>query len=404
MYRETYDYTGPLAAFVYKLTDILFGRSTVTHHILSSFLIIIQAAIFNRILLKNKAFDENSYLPAFIYVIIMLSIPDFMALSPQLMSMTFILMTLGNVLRRIDNQSTDELFLNSGLFVGVATIFYLPSFIFLFVFLVSFITFSTALVRRLLLYLFGFFLVIFTCMTYFYWRGDYSYFIDFFLWKGLTINAEKLMSWKEIFLSSIPFIVVLLISIIKNISAARLTNFQQRVQQVIWLIFFGGIVCFLLSNRKSALELIFIVPLITYFLNQYFMLIRKRFFRFIMPGLIIFSLLGYNFYTYQALLQPETDDLFITYDHKVLVLGEAPSYYQDKESYSPCFSQPICLEAFKGLDYYQTSTYIYRWLERLDPLIIVDQMEVVPLIFERFPLIESSYQYEGDGTYVKISN
>ncbi|MEM6831660.1 MAG: DUF6427 family protein, partial [Bacteroidota bacterium] len=332
MYRETYDYTGPLAAFVYKYVDLVFGRSALTHHIMSSFLIIIQAAIFNRILIKNKAFDENSYLPAFIYVIVMLSIPDFMALSPQLMCVTFILMTLGNVLRRIDNQSTDELFLNSGIYVGIATMFYLPAFVFLFVFLISFIIFSTALLRRLMLYLFGFFLVFLACITYFYWRGDYAYFIDFFLKKGLTLSAEKLMSWKTIFLVSIPLMITLIIAIVKNISAARLTNFQQRVQQVIWLIFFGGIVCFFLSNRKTTLELVFVIPLVTYFLNQYFILIHRRFYKFIMPGVIIFGLLGYNIYAYQTLFEPQVNDPHFRYDDRVLVLGEFPSYYKDKES------------------------------------------------------------------------
>ena len=84
MYRETYDYTGPLAAMAYKYLDLLFGKSSVAHHVVSSAVIIVQAGIFNGILLRNKAFDENNYLPAFFYVVLMMCVPDFMALSPQL--------------------------------------------------------------------------------------------------------------------------------------------------------------------------------------------------------------------------------------------------------------------------------------------------------------------------------
>lgn len=404
MYRETYDYTGPFAALIYKYIDIVFGRSAFVHHVLSSFLIIIQASIFNRVLLKNKAFDENSYLPAFLFVILMLSIPDFMSLSPQLMSLTFVLITLGNVLRRIDNQATDELFLNSGIYIGVATMFYLPAIIFLLVFLVSFIIFSTAVSRRLLLYLFGFFLVGGMTAIYFFWRGDYDYFISFFIKYGFLLSAERMLSWQEIFVVSIPILTVLLLATFRNIAAARLTNFQQRVQQVLWLMFLGGIICFLLANRKTAIELIFIVPLVAYYLNQYFILLRNRIFRFIMPGLIVFGILAYNIYSYQKLFKPVANDLTIGYNHKVLILGEEYSYYLDKESFSPCFSRAICEQAFKGLDYYQSSTFIYKWLEELDPLIIVDQMEVVPMLFERFPLLETNYVLEGDGTYIKINN
>jgi len=60
-------------------------------------------------------------------------------------------MSLRNILRRIDNQVTDELFLNSGIYLGIAAMIYLPSTIFFFVFLFALILFSTAVTRRLLL-------------------------------------------------------------------------------------------------------------------------------------------------------------------------------------------------------------------------------------------------------------
>ena len=134
MYSQTFDYTAPLATLVYKYLNLIFGRSYFIHYGFSSLVIVFQAGIFNQLLLKNKAYDENSYLPAFLYTILMISVPDFMTLSPQLMSLTFILLALRNVLRRIDNQVTDELFLNSGIYIGIATMIYLPSFVFFLVF------------------------------------------------------------------------------------------------------------------------------------------------------------------------------------------------------------------------------------------------------------------------------
>ncbi|MEQ9006293.1 MAG: hypothetical protein RLP12_00305, partial [Ekhidna sp.] len=94
MYSETFDYTGPIAAFVYKYLYLIFGKTSFIHYGFSSLVIIFQAGIFNQLLLKNKAYDENSYLPAFLYMILMVSVPDFMALSPQLLSLTFVLLAL----------------------------------------------------------------------------------------------------------------------------------------------------------------------------------------------------------------------------------------------------------------------------------------------------------------------
>ncbi len=404
MYRETYDYTGPLAAMVYKCIDHIVGRSPFVHHALSSIVIIIQARIFNDMLLKSRAFDENSYLPAFFYVIIIVSIPDFMALSPQLMSMTFVLMTLSNVLRRIDNQATDELFLNSGLYVGVATMIYLPAFVFLFVFLVSLLIFSSAVIRRLLLYLFGFVLVMSMCAVYFYWHGDLYYFIEFFFVKGLLLDANQMLSFQEILFISSSLILVLLLAIFSTFSSERLTNFQQRVRQVIWLMSLGAIACFFLTNNKAGIELIFTAPLVAYFLNHYFVLLRNRIFEFIMPGVVIFGLLGFNLYVYQnsslSLVAKEKP----SNGEKILVLGEDLGYYLNSESGSPCFDQSICVDAFSGLDFYESSSHIYQWIEKTNPDLIIDKIGVTPRLFHRFPLLGVKYKKDPLGRFKKVSN
>lgn len=404
MYREAYDYTGPLAAMIYKYLDFLFGRSPFTHHVFSSLLIIFQAALFNRILLKNKAFNENNYLPAFFYVIAMLSIPDFMALSPQLMSMTFILYALSSVLRRIDNQATDELFLNSGLFVGIATMIYLPSFIFFFVFLSALILFSSAIARRLLLYLFGFSLIFGMNALFFFWRGDLYFFMEFFFIKGLFIEGDILLSAWEIMLLSSVFIVVFVITVGKSFSAVRLTNFQQRVQQVIWFMFAGGVCCFFLANKKTGIELIFLIPLVAYFLSHYFITIRKRFSKAIMPVLVVFGLLGFSVYSYTNLLDPLMVSEVPSNEESVLVLDENFGYYLNKESGTPCFSKELCMQAFEGLEFYEASASIYKLLERANPDLIIDELDIAPSLFYRFPLLAKKYKKRGSKTYYRSSN
>ena len=404
MYSETFDYTGPIAAMIYKYLYLFFGRSFFAHHLISSFLIIFQAGLFNSILLKNKAFDENNYLPAFFYVVVILSIPDFMALSPQLMSMTFILKALSNVLRRIDNQVTDELFLNSGLFVGLASMIYLPSSIFFFVFLISLMVFSTAIPRRLLLFLFGFCLIMTLCYIYFLWRGDHGYFLDSFIFKGLMLKSEYILSTPEILTIASGLIIFLVTAMLQAILASRLTNFQQRLQQVIWFMFFGGLVCFFLVNKKTVLELILLTPLIAYFLTHYSMLIRKRIVVALMPAIVVFGLLGFSFYCYENLVDPMKVVNIGSYDGNIMVLNESFGYYASNEIGTPCFSQSLCEEAFDGLIYYQESANIFDLFVKANPEVVVDEIEVMPRVFHRFPQLEKEYQKTGANIYSKISN
>lgn len=404
MYTETYDYTGPLSVFVYKYLDILFGRSVFLHRVINTVLIIIQAGIFNQLLLKNKAYDESNYLPAFLYMILMVSVPDFMSLSPQLISLTFILLALKNVLRRIDNQVTDELFLNSGISIGIATMIYLPSAVFFFVFLSSLILFSTAIVRRILLYLFGFMLIFGLTFLFYYWTGSHATFIDSFIIGGLFMNSSAMLSLQELLILSGGFLFLFLISVAKTLGRARLTNFQQKIQQVIWVMLLGAIGTFLLSNEEAAVELVFIVPVIAYFLTHYFILLNKKIVKAIMPSFIIFGLLFLSGFSYSNWSNPLLVKRGEVASEKVMVFGSNLNYYVDAPMLSPCFSEMLNQNAFEGLDYYGESIRFYELFMKANPEVIIDQMGVVDKIFNRFPTIEKEYKKVGANMYRKINN
>lgn len=402
MYSETFDYTGPLAVAFYKGIDLVLGRSAVAHSVFSTLIIIFQAGVFNQSLLKNKVFSENSYLPGFLYSMLMVSVPDFMALSPQLISLTFILLALRNVLRRIDNQATDELFLNSGFFVGIASIVYLPSVVFFLVFLFALVLFSTAVTRRLILYLFGFVLVITLCSLYFYWLGDFNAYFQSFFVQSFTLSAQRSLGLVNFLCLTISFAVIFLLSVSKTLGSARLTNFQQKIQQVLWLMFFGGIATFFLSNEKAGHELVFLVPTLAYFFNHYFMLLKKPFFRMIMPGLLIFGLIGYSIFSYQhfiggLLVGTEVADR----EEQTMVLGADFAFYKNIDMNTPCFHPELTAAAFEGLNYYQSAGDLYDLFEKSNPRVIVDQMNAAPGIFNRFPVLMRNYDHLGGGVYYR---
>ncbi|MEO9482727.1 MAG: hypothetical protein ABJG47_04750 [Ekhidna sp.] len=404
MYSETFDYTGPLAVFVYKYLSMILGRSAFIHYGFSSLIIIFQAGIFNQLLLKNKAYDENGYLPAFLYMILMVSVPDFMTLSPQLLSLTFILLAFRNVLRRIDNQVTDELFLNSGIFIGIATMIYLPSIVFFLVFLFALILFSTAASRRLALYLFTFLLVFSMCGLYFYWRQDLGQFIDSYLIQNFLMNMSSELSLVEALLLSAGFIVVFLLSIFKTWGSARLTNYQQKIQQVIWLMFFGAIATFFLSNEKALFELVFFVPIIAYFWTHYFILLRKRIFQFLMPGVLIFGVLVYAVFSYQTFTEPlEVENVEGAKD-STMILGGDLDYYKNVQINTPYFNAQLSERAFKGLDYYGSAGDLFLLFKRANPTTVIDHAGVMPQLMHRFPEIQSTYVKRGGNRYEKISN
>lgn len=404
MYTETFDYSGPLAVFFYRWLDFLFGRSVFVHHSLNAMVIIIQAGIFNQLLLKNKAYNESNYLPAFLYMILMVCVPDFMSLSPQLLSLTFVLLALKNVLRRIDNQATDELFLLSGVSIGIATMIYLPAAVFFLVFLFSLILFSTAIVRRVLLYFFGFILIFGLTFLYYYWIGDQFYFVDSFVIQSLGIKSAAMLSFQEIMILSAGFLFIFIIAVVKTLGSARLTNFQQKIQQVIWLMLLGTIATFLLSNEGAALELVFVVPVIAYFLTHYFILLRKPIFRAIMPFTVIVGLLFFSSMSYIKWSDPLLVKRNVVQNEGVMILGDDLNYYIENDAGSPCFNETLSRNAFEGLNYYGDATRFYELLTDADPELIIDYLGVSGQIFDRFPTLKAKYSHEGGNRYRRISN
>lgn len=403
MYDQTYDYTGPLSAWVYKGLYSLFGRSQWVFYIFSSILITIQAGIFNALLLRNKVYNENSYLPAFLYMITAVSVPDFMTLSPHLMSLTFVLLALRNVIRRINNQVTDELFLSNGIYVGIASMLYLPSSVFFLVFLFSFILFSSAVPRRLVLYLFGFLLIFGLCGIYFYVQDSFSLFMERAIFSGMALPAKVTYSWGKLALLAAPFAFILILSLVKKSGSIRLTNFQQKVEQVLWILFLGGLATFFLSNERSGFEFLFFVPVVAYFWTHYFVLLKRRVFIATMPAVLIFGLLIFTGYSYQNLKNPTATDIEIS-KKNLLVIGERLEEYADQQILTPFFHHQLSRDFIYELDTYEGAENFREIFEKIQPIYILDDMDVMHKVGYRFPYISKGYQMRDKSEYQKINN
>lgn len=404
MYSEAFDYTAPLSALVYKWVDYIFGASRWTHVVLSSLLITIQAWIFNATLLRNKAFEENTFVPAFLYMILACGVTDFWSLSPELMCTTFLLLAINQIFRRIDNIVTDELFLYSGIYVGVATFFFPPSAVFFLVLLFSFIGFSSAVARRVLLYVYGFTVVFLVNWAYFFWF-DAS---DAFFSTVFDVFRPKIfyLNYIQFFIASGGLAFAFLFGL-AGLFANRFTNFQQKTIQVMLLFTLGASCCVLLSNNLSSTTLILFVPTIAFLLTHYLLNVKKPWVKLLVPNIIIVSLV---IYPYVFLRVMEENNLILSenpseyIDKRVMVIGTDLSVYEENYMASPFIDERISIDRLNDLDYYEKAADLFLVLEKSDPEVIIDQLKAMPKINERFPYFRDNYRKNSFGDYVKISN
>lgn len=408
MYKETYDYTSPLAVFVYKSIDFVFGKSRFAHQGIATVWIFVNAASFNLLLVRNRVYKESNYLPSLFFVLIACTIPDFMALSPQLMASTFIIMSLNNVFRRIDNEVTDELFLYSGIYLGIAGLFYFPAVIYFLIFLLSFVLFSNPIIRRVLLYLYGFLIPFLVTYCYFYWFENEMYLLNDVVRRGLfgdPVVYLGLEKWWLVF--AIPLfwgLLALFITFIKG----RFTNFENKISQVMFLLLLGGVGVIWLDVERSPTQAILFLPVISFFLTHYILLIKKRLYKVVVPFLLLSSLIATPYFVYpeiesDSLLVGKSDLVFE--NKKIMVLGDDISYYHQQQIAGPFIDPSISQSRFEYLDFYQSAHVMYRAIDQNLPEVIIDEWLVLDKIFHRFPQLEEKYRAGSNNKYyLKINN
>ncbi len=399
MYRDIYDYTGPLAAGTFRWITTLFGTSFWPHFILSTFLVIFQAGYLNIVLLRIKAFDENNYLPAFLYVIVQSSLPEFYVLSPQLLGLTFLILALNLVFRRIDNMASDELFLLAGIFVGLAMLFYLPTIAFFISFLLSFVLFSTAILRRVILFIMGMLTVVMLVWAYTYWFGYHTDFLISFFVDGFAKPKTYFLATNRFFETGYAVLFFFAISIV-GILWYRRSNFQTKIVQVMLFFLLAGVVSFFISPELSGTEYVFLLPPMSFLLSHLLLNLRRKVLRLTVPYVVVFGLLGYPFLVErEELIQYQVED-----EEKVMLIGDQYALYQGHRITSPFLDEYVSRRRMEGLDYYLPATVIYSTLLKDDPDRIIDQWGYWDEIAYRFPEFANRYQRVAAGVYTKISN
>ncbi|HLZ17146.1 MAG TPA: hypothetical protein VKQ08_08900, partial [Cyclobacteriaceae bacterium] len=123
MYLQVIDDSPWLAAWFAKTVEFVFNRSVLARHILALLLIFFQAAFFAFILIRNRAYNESNYLPAFVFGVLCYFSFDMLSLSRELLASTFLLLALNNIFKEIEFRvQRDEIIFNIGIYLGISSL------------------------------------------------------------------------------------------------------------------------------------------------------------------------------------------------------------------------------------------------------------------------------------------
>jgi hypothetical protein len=412
MYQSVWDNTAPLAALVYKWIFVLFGKTTTPYRVISIILVIIQAGIFNAMFLKNKAYNSNTYVPALIYVLFMNISFDFFTLPPILMAMTFILLAMNNLFKRMDNQTKDEIFILIGVYIGLATLFFLPSIFYFLVTLISILIYTSSIFRRIMLMIYGFAIVILLACIYYYWYDGLTIFITQFFGSAFILETYYFVAFTDfIILSTIPISIFIVAYYKMNING-RFINFQMKIQRVMLFYLLSGFLAMFMIKDFTTFQLIYFIPSVAFFVAHYLLTIRnwlkaEASILFIFTLIIvscIFPLKGFlytdKFASYDELIvNPSPIDLLVS-DKKVLVIGNNISTYSNSRLATPYLNSQYAVYHLSNPNYYDNLTSIFRNFSADMPEVIIDEIGLVPMLFMNMPTIASQYDKKENSIYI----
>ncbi len=416
IYQGVWDYTAPLSIFVYKWLHFVFGKSRWVYFILSMILVIFQAGVFNNVMLKNKAYNSNTYVPALIYVIVMNMFFDLFTLSPALLSMTFLLLAINNLFKRMDNQTKDELFIYTGIYLGLAVILYIPSIFFLFVTLFALIIYTGSILRRVLLLVYGFVLVLVVTYLYFYWNDSADlYWTQVFdsIW---TISSYSYLSSKSFWLMATIPLAWLIVSLYQIFRFGKYVNIQSRIQFVMLMFIAAGVLGMLVAQDRTTFQLILIIPSLAFFVTHNLLLIKNwivaeaTFVLFF--GLIIlnclFPLKGWwhvdQFIDLSQVVVKESPYEERVAGKKLWYIGDDLSIYQNAQLATPYLDWQLSKRHLTNLDYYDTVEKVFQNINNDLPQVIVDEKGVIESLFQKMPTIQMNYRHSSshEGVYYLI--
>ena len=237
-------------------------------------LYIILMLIFGFIIKKNNLTQINSY-ALFIFACLLLLTPNFFQNSKLILSTVFILLALRRILSFNSKKNIQKKILDASLWIGIATLFYFWSILFLLVLYAALIQLASKNFRLFLIPIIGMFVVFIICTIYFlyldnniYWFTDYENFTSF-----------DFSSYKPLknFFSLFVMLSMIVISLVFKF--LNFTKTPLRKKSKYWIIIFTlitGIIIVILTAQKNGIELIFTIAPISILFSNFIEALQRK--------------------------------------------------------------------------------------------------------------------------------
>ncbi len=404
LYRDVWDNVSPFSGMVYWTIDTLFGRSQLVYQIVAFAISLFQILYFNYVLRVRDALPERSYIPGAIYALFLNSSFDLATLSPTLMASTFLLLALGVVIKILERrQVTNEIF-EMGLYIGIATLFYLPSALFMFWAFVALLFYTGATLRQHVLGFFGSVFPLLMVMLFFYLNDGVQNLNQNLLTSVFQVKQYALNDFSSLIISLFFPLILSSLGFMRMLANTRLVNYQSRVQQTMAIWFLVGLLLIPLMQYLAPMQFVPFFPVAAYFSTYYFQSFKKRW----LAELIFLGAMGAILLVqYQGLLALDPQLTIGRLENlrarpamlpkeisqkRILVIGENEGEYLNNFTATPYLNWDLARNDLENLNNFESVIHIYDNFRQDPPDYIIDKENIMPRLLNRVPALRKRYK------------
>lgn len=253
----------------------LFGADSNISLALGILLVISGGFLLNRIIDTHKILPERNNLVAFFYILFSSIHPSFLYANPVLFSNLFIIIALGQLFSVYNQKNVLREIFNASLLVGVASLFYFPAILMLFLIWATFIIIRPFEWRNYVISLFG-------PLVVSLWLGAY-----YFLTDQLPLLLTKYASFNNYFeqlnISGFSYVVLSVLIIIALVAFSSLlkglsknTVRVKNLLRVISIYFILTLLTILLTNQDYFSTYIFVLVSFAVYTANYFDYLKRN--------------------------------------------------------------------------------------------------------------------------------
>ena len=405
LYVQIIDRTPPLMAVIDGFMNFFFGRSILARHILALIILFFQAAYFGILLISNKAYNENTYVPSLIFGFLCFFSFDLLALTPDLLASTLLLLALNNIFKEIEFRvDRDSVVLNLGIFLGLASLIVFSYIVFLAGAIFVLVVFARTSLRKILLLLLGFGLAHMVLFTFYYAYGHSSdLWTNFYLGNLDRARIVSLGFRSMLVLGAVP-IAYFVISVFMLTREARFTRYQSQIFQVLFLWMFLAAIQMIIAPEIAPHAFMTFLPPMAYLISHYLLLIRRKRIAEFMLWIFLLGILSVGISArqkwitqvdYSAMFSKPSPYADRISNKRIMIVGEDIDLFRRNSLGGFFLDWDLSHEYFEHPEYYNNIIRMNEAFNEDAPDVIIDELNLMEAVLDRLPRIRKLYKKDG---------